>query len=123
MARRRRPAAGPAPGMSPMPYRVPALTSATLALGALLLGAAPAGAQAPQTGASAPQATPAQRSRTPRAAAPAREPTPGQSAARDRQRKCGAEWKEAKAAGKVAAGMKWPQYYSQCNARLKQTKA
>jgi hypothetical protein len=39
-------------------------------------------------------------------------------AARDRQRKCGAEWKEAKAAGKTG-GLKWPQYWSQCNARLK----
>ena len=39
-------------------------------------------------------------------------------AARERQKKCGAEWKEAKAAGKTA-GMKWPQYWSQCNTRLK----
>ena len=47
-----------------------------------------------------------------------REPTAGQMAARERQRKCGAEWKEAKASGKTA-GTKWPQYWSQCNARLK----
>lgn len=46
-------------------------------------------------------------------------PTPGQLAARERQRKCGAEWKAAKAAGKIAAGMKWPQYWSACNKRLK----
>ena len=45
--------------------------------------------------------------------------TPGQQAARDRQKKCGEEWKAAKAAGKVEKGMKWPQYWSACNKRLK----
>jgi hypothetical protein len=38
---------------------------------------------------------------------------------RERQKKCGAEWKEAKAAGTVAKGQKWPQYWSACNKRLK----
>lgn len=47
-----------------------------------------------------------------------REPTVGQMAARERQKKCGAEWKVAKAAGKTG-GLKWPQYWSQCNTRLK----
>jgi hypothetical protein len=46
-------------------------------------------------------------------------PTPGQLAARARLKKCGAEWKAAKAAGKIAQGMKWPQYWSACNKRLK----
>lgn len=46
-------------------------------------------------------------------------PTPGQLAARERMKKCAAEWKEAKAAGKVEKGMKWPQYWSACNKRLK----
>lgn len=46
-------------------------------------------------------------------------PTAGQLAARERQRKCAAEWKDAKAAGKVEKGMKWPQYWSACNKRLK----
>ena len=36
----------------------------------------------------------------------------------DRRKKCSAEWKEAKAAGKTA-GQKWPQFYSACNTRLK----
>jgi hypothetical protein len=45
--------------------------------------------------------------------------TAGQLAARERQKKCGAEWKEAKAAGKIEKGMKWPQYWSACNKRLK----
>jgi hypothetical protein len=48
-----------------------------------------------------------------------RPPTPGQIAARERQKKCGAEWKTAKAAGKIAKGMKWPQYWSACNRRLR----
>jgi hypothetical protein len=61
----------------------------------------------------------------PAAAAPAekatvkRPPTPGQLAARARLKKCAAEWKEAKAAGKIEKGQKWPQYWSACNKRLK----
>ncbi len=46
-------------------------------------------------------------------------PSPGQIALRDRQKKCGAEWKTAKAADKIEKGMKWPQYWSACNKRLK----
>ncbi len=46
-------------------------------------------------------------------------PSAGQKAMRERQRKCGAEWKEAKAAGKVEKGMTWPKYWSACNKRLK----
>ena len=46
-------------------------------------------------------------------------PTAAQLAERERIKKCGAEWKAAKAAGKVEKGMKWPQYWSACNKRLK----
>jgi hypothetical protein len=46
-------------------------------------------------------------------------PSPGQLAARERMHKCAAEWKEAKAAGKIEKGMKWPKYWSACNKRLK----
>jgi hypothetical protein len=46
-------------------------------------------------------------------------PSAAQSALRERQQKCGAEWKEAKAAGKVEPGMKWPKFWSACNTRLK----
>jgi hypothetical protein len=46
-------------------------------------------------------------------------PTPGQLAARARLKRCAAEWKEAKAAGKIEKGMKWPKYWSACNKRLK----
>jgi hypothetical protein len=42
-----------------------------------------------------------------------------QSEMRQRQKKCGAEWREAKAAGKIEKGMKWPKYWSACNKRLK----
>ena len=48
-----------------------------------------------------------------------RAPRTGLMAMRERQKKCGAEWKEAKAAGKVEKGMKWPKYWSACNKRLK----
>ena len=40
-------------------------------------------------------------------------------AMRERQKKCGAEWKTAKAAGKTEKGMTWPKYWSACNKRLK----
>jgi hypothetical protein len=48
-----------------------------------------------------------------------REPTKGQKSARERQRQCGLEWREAKKAGKVEKGMTWPKYWSACNTRLK----
>ncbi|MGH6665090.1 MAG: hypothetical protein ACREB2_09340 [Pseudolabrys sp.] len=60
------------------------------------------------------------------AAAPEKKPakakrplSPGQIAMHERLKKCAAEWKEAKAAGKVEKGMKWPKYWSACNKRLK----
>ena len=46
-------------------------------------------------------------------------PTAAQLAERERIKKCGKEWKQAKAAGKVEKGMKWPQFWSACNTRLK----
>ncbi|MBV9078834.1 MAG: hypothetical protein JO048_15315 [Methylobacteriaceae bacterium] len=100
----------------------------TLAFAAVALAvgtALPALAQAPAPGAAAPsvQRPPAGSANTPaRPGATTREPTAGQLAARDRQKKCGVEWKQAKAAGKTA-GMKWPQFWSQCNARLKGNQA
>ena len=48
-----------------------------------------------------------------------REPSAGQVAARERQKKCATEWKEAKASGKVETEMKWPKFWSACNKRLK----
>ena len=48
-----------------------------------------------------------------------REPTPGQLAAWARMRSCGADWQAKKAADKLPAGAKWPQFWSDCNKRLK----
>jgi hypothetical protein len=48
-----------------------------------------------------------------------RELTAGQKSARERQRQCGQEWRDAKKAGKVEKGMTWPKYWSACNTRLK----
>src|SRR5262245_51299422 len=48
-----------------------------------------------------------------------KEPSAGQTAARERQKKCAAEWKEAKAASKVEKGTTWPKFWSACNKRLK----
>lgn len=48
-----------------------------------------------------------------------KEPSAGQLAARERQKKCAAEWKEAKTAGKIEKGTTWPKYWSACNKRLK----
>jgi hypothetical protein len=42
----------------------------------------------------------------------------GQKAFIERERKCSAEWKEAKAAGKDK-GTTWPKFLSACNKRLK----
>ena len=55
---------------------------------------------------------------TPKATTSKREPTAGQLAVRERQKQCGTEWKEAKAAGKTK-GTTWPKYWSACNTRLK----
>jgi len=43
----------------------------------------------------------------------------GQLAARDRQKKCAAEWKETKTANKTEKGASWPKFWSDCNKRLK----
>ena len=46
-------------------------------------------------------------------------PSAGQVAMHERQKKCAAEWKQAKADGKLEKGMKWPKFWSACNKRLK----
>jgi hypothetical protein len=45
--------------------------------------------------------------------------TPGQLAAHERARTCGAMWQSEKAKGTLEDGMKWPQYWSKCNTELK----
>lgn len=44
---------------------------------------------------------------------------PGRQAMIERERACGKEWRETKAAGRIPAGQKWPQYWSECNKRMK----
>jgi len=66
--------------------------------------------------ASAQSAAPATTAKPAKAKKP---PTAGQLAARERAKKCGAEWKAAKAAGKTEKGETWPKYWSACNKRLK----
>jgi hypothetical protein len=55
----------------------------------------------------------------PRAAAAKPAPSGGRAAMLERQKKCGAEWREAKAGGRVEKGMTWPKFWSACNTRLK----
>jgi hypothetical protein len=55
--------------------------------------------------------------------AAAKEPSAGQQAARERQKRCSIEWKEAKAAKTLPAGARWPQFWSECNKRAKGAKA
>lgn len=45
--------------------------------------------------------------------------TPGQLAAHKRIRECATMWHADKAAHKIKAGEKWPQYWSACNTKLK----
>jgi hypothetical protein len=72
--------------------------------------------QSSQAQAPAPDA--AAKAAKPRATAkPA--PSGGRAAMLERQKKCGVEWREAKAGGKVEKGMTWPKIWSACNTRLK----
>ncbi|GJE26957.1 hypothetical protein [Methylobacterium organophilum] len=86
------------------------LAAALLAAPLLVSGAA----QAKEPAAVPPAAT---------ESAPKKEPSLAQSAARERQKKCGAEWRALSATEKAAQGPKWPQYYSKCVKRLKEQKA
>jgi hypothetical protein len=81
------------------------------------------GTAAPQAGTPAP-AAPATAAPAPAAGAAtttAKPATgsPGRQAMIARERACGAEWKADKAAGRTPAGMKWPQYWSDCDKRKK----
>jgi hypothetical protein len=84
--------------------------------------AIPMGSQAQETKAKSETSKSTAKSKTTTTTAtPAakREPTPGQLAARERQKQCGVEWKEAKAAG-TTKGTTWPKFWSACNKRLKE---
>jgi hypothetical protein len=102
--------------------------SGVLAAGVVLAAlAAPASAETRPTSSpnaivvaqASPDSSTATRPSRKRATRSKKEPTAGQMVARERQKKCAAEWKSAKADGKVESGMKWPKFWSACNARLK----
>ena len=82
------------------------------------------GAEATAAPAAAPAPAPAAAAPAPAAPAPAattaeKKPVSGgRQAMYTRERACGKEWKEAKAAGKTA-GQKWPQFWSACDKRKK----
>jgi hypothetical protein len=82
-----------------------------------MAGSAAAAPAAPATAAPAPATTPAPAPAT--TAKPAPTGSAGRQAMIARERACGAEWKADKAAGKIQAGMKWPQYWSDCDKRKK----
>jgi len=85
--------------------------------------AAPAAAApAPKPAASSTAAAPAAKPAAPAAnstTTAAKPVSSGREAMVERERACGAEWKADKAAGKIAAGMTWPKYWSACNERKK----
>jgi hypothetical protein len=87
---------------------------------AVSLIAIPMSAQAQESKAKSEtsKAAPKGKATTSKATTTKKEPTAGQLAARERQKQCGVEWKEAKAAGK-AKGTTWPKFWSACNTRLK----
>jgi hypothetical protein len=102
--------------------------AAATALGCIL--ALPAHAQSAAPGkppATAPAMTPAPAmnpapatamSPAPSMAPAMKAPSAGKMAASERRKTCSAEWKTAKA-GTIEPGMKWPKFWSECNARLK----
>ncbi len=90
------------------------------------LKAQPAGVAAtPPTPASAPAAVAPSLAQPSSAAAPVAVPATspasgGREAMLARQKQCGAEWRAQKATLVAETpGLKWPRYWSQCNARLK----
>jgi hypothetical protein len=89
---------------------------------AQFLAACRGGSAAP-VAAARPVAAPAPAAKPVAAAKPASHlpgaQSPAMQAMHDRQRKCGQMWSADKAAGKIPAGQKWPQYWSACNTKLK----
>jgi hypothetical protein len=105
-------------------FEVPVPSQRMSAVVSLLLGLAlaaiPAVAQYPPNEAPAAKGPDEDKDRRGgRAGLNRREPSVNQLALLERQRKCGAEWREMKAGSKVADGMRWPSFWSQCNARLR----
>ncbi len=80
----------------------------------------PASASAAPTDVPAAAPAPATATTPPASAAAKAPPSAGRAAMLGRERQCGAEWRSTKATLVVQTpGLKWPQYWSQCNKRLK----
>jgi hypothetical protein len=45
---------------------------------------------------------------------------PGRQAMYARERACGKEWREEKAAGRIEKGQTWPKFWSECDKRMKE---
>ena len=107
------------PATAPMATLTPAKPAAAAPAKPSILGsmfgAKPA---APAAEATPPEPTAASAKPTSTTLASGKPKTPGQIAAGERIKKCGAMWQADKAAGKTG-GLKWPQYWSACNTRLK----
>ncbi|MBV1700121.1 MAG: hypothetical protein KGK33_05795 [Hyphomicrobiales bacterium] len=86
-------------------------------------GEAPAGA--PPAAAEKPAAKPAPAAAAekpmaaPKAAGEKKPVSPGRQAMLNRLHACSADWKAMKAEGKRPAGMKWPQFWHQCDEQKK----
>ena len=99
----------------------PAATTTTMAKPATTTAAvtaAPAATTAAAPAAVAPPEPTDTVAKTPTTDAAGKPKTPGQLAMDTRIKECGVEWKKAKADG-TTNGLKWPQYWSACNKRLK----
>ena len=79
----------------------------------------PATQQSTSTPAAAPAAAKTTAPKADTSKTAAKPASPGREAMVARERACGADWKADKAAGKVAAGMTWPKYWSECDKRKK----
>ena len=80
--------------------------------------APPPAAPAEKTAAPPPPAAPEKKMAAP-TAAPEKTGSPGRQAYLARLHACSAEWKTLKAEGKRPEGMKWPQFWHECDVRKK----
>ncbi len=115
MAAPAKPAAAPMAAAPAKPAAAAPAAPAKPSILGSMFGPKPA---APAAEATPPEPTAASSKATSTTMASGKPKTPGQIAAGERIKKCGAMWQADKAAGKTG-GLKWPQYWSACNKRLK----
>lgn len=101
-------------------FAVPAVAQTTTPPATTTKPAAPTPAPATAPSATtAPAKPPAAATGATSPAKPGAPTSTAETALHQRQAACGAEWRAAKAAGKIPAGQTWPKYWSACNTRLK----